>query len=67
MPESEDCGPYETKAEADEDRVGLEKTERWGHLHQFWTSKKKASKQKKIVAEVKKPMKKTAKKKKVNR
>ena len=36
VPECEDCGPYGTKAEADEDRRGLERTEKYGHLKTFW-------------------------------
>jgi len=63
VPESEDCGPYDTKAEAEEDRIGLERTERWGHLHHFYTSDMKATKRKAPVETPKKPPKKTAKRK----
>ncbi len=67
VPESEDCGPYDTKAEAEEGRVGLERTEKWGHLYQFWTSDKRAKK-KPVKKPVKKPTKKkTTKKKRVTR
>ncbi len=39
VPECEDCGPYDTKEEAEEDLKGLERTERWGHLKTFWNGK----------------------------
>ena len=39
VPECEDCGPYDTKAMAEEDMKGLERTERWGHLKTFWNGK----------------------------
>jgi hypothetical protein len=39
-PGGEDCGPYLTKAEADEDRHGLERTLEHGHEKDFWTSRK---------------------------
>ncbi len=38
--EHDDCGPYSTRAEADSDRRGLERVERWGHLRSFWTSER---------------------------
>ncbi len=40
VPECEDCGPYSTSAEADSDRRGLERVDRWGHLRSFWTSER---------------------------
>lgn len=58
VPESEDCGPYDTQPEAVEDMEGLERTERWGHLHQYWTTEKIQEKP------VKKTTKKTTKQKK---
>ena len=33
-----DCGPYRTRAEAEEDRRGLARFYRFGHLRKFWTS-----------------------------
>jgi hypothetical protein len=36
----EDCGPYDTKVEAEETRRGLERFEKWGHLKSFWTGDK---------------------------
>lgn len=35
---SDDCGPYETRAEADEDRGGLERTLKYIDEPGFWTS-----------------------------
>ena len=40
LPDWEDCGPYATKKEAEEDRRGLLRFFRWGHLHKFWTVEK---------------------------
>lgn len=37
VPECEDCGPYDTKAEAEEDRVGLARTEKNMDKRSFWT------------------------------
>ena len=37
VPECEDLGPYDTKAEAVDDQRGLERTERYGHRRSFWT------------------------------
>ena len=39
-PGSEDCGPYATKGEADEDRRGLERTLLYDQEPGFWTSRK---------------------------
>ena len=35
-----DCGPYDTKQEAESDRRGLQRYFRWGHLREFWTTDK---------------------------
>lgn len=40
VPESEDCGPYDTKKEAEEDRVGLARTEKNMDRRAFWTCEK---------------------------
>jgi len=37
IPECEDCGPYDTKAEAEDDQRGLERFEKYGHLRSFCT------------------------------
>jgi len=37
IPESEDCGPYETKSEAEDDRKGLARTEKNMDKRDFWT------------------------------
>lgn len=41
VPECEDCGPYATKADADEDRLGLERTFANWDNRAFWTSDKR--------------------------
>lgn len=41
VPESEDCGPYDTQREAVEDLRGLERTERYGHRRSFWTCERR--------------------------
>ncbi len=33
----EDCGPYDTKAEAEDILRGLKRFDKYGHLHSFWT------------------------------
>jgi hypothetical protein len=38
--ESEDCGPYSSKKEAEEDRVGLARTEKNMDKRPFWTCEK---------------------------
>lgn len=38
--EGEDYGPYDTKAEAEEDRRGLERTMEHWNERRFWTSDK---------------------------
>ena len=40
MPECEDCGPYTTKKEADEDKAGLARTEKNMDKRAFWTCEK---------------------------
>lgn len=40
-PDFADCGPYETRREADDDRRGLERTARYGHERRFWTVEKR--------------------------
>ncbi len=40
VPECEDCGPYDTRAEADSNRRGLERFERWGHKRNYVTSER---------------------------
>ncbi len=37
----DDIGPYETKAEAEDDRKGLSRTDRSGKRHDFWTTEKR--------------------------
>lgn len=37
QPDTPDCGPYTTRAEADDDRRGLERFARWGHKRAFVT------------------------------
>ncbi len=38
MPETDDpLGPYATRAEAESDRRGLERTEKYGHLPKYWS------------------------------
>jgi hypothetical protein len=37
----DDVGPYDTKAEAEDDRKGLARTERSGRRHDFWTTEKR--------------------------
>lgn len=37
LPETDPCGPYDTRAEAESDRRGLERTEKYGHLPKYWT------------------------------
>jgi len=37
----DDIGPYETKAEAEEDRKGLARTDRSGRRRDFWTCERK--------------------------
>lgn len=37
---ADDCGPYDTRKEAEEDRAGLERTMRYGHERRFWTVEK---------------------------
>jgi hypothetical protein len=34
-----DCGPYDTKAEAESDRVGMARFFRHGHKRSFWTGR----------------------------
>jgi len=63
VPESEDCGPYETKPEAEEDREGLERTERWGHLPNYWTCDVKTKRKKTVAKEPETKPVKTAKRK----
>lgn len=33
-----ECGAYDTRREADDDRRGLERTARYGHQRRFWTT-----------------------------
>jgi hypothetical protein len=40
---ADDCGPYATRGEAEEDRAGLERTRRYGHERRFWTVEKRHS------------------------
>jgi hypothetical protein len=40
IPDCQDCGPYDTKAAAEDDRKGMERTEKYGHKRSFWTSTK---------------------------
>jgi hypothetical protein len=40
----QDVGPYNTKAEAEDDRKGLARTERSGKRRDFWTCEKKRKK-----------------------
>ncbi len=42
VPECDDCGPYTTRAEADDDRRGLERFGRWGHKRAFVTCEPQA-------------------------
>ncbi len=37
IPDCDDCGPYSTRAEAEEDQRGLERFAKWGHLRSYWT------------------------------
>jgi hypothetical protein len=39
-PLSVECGPYKTRAEADDDRMGLERTIKYGDDPGFWKSSK---------------------------
>jgi hypothetical protein len=41
VPDCDDCGPYGTKAEADDDRRGLDRYFKYGHLRSFVTSEKR--------------------------
>jgi len=41
VPGGGDCGPYATKAEADEDRRGLERTEKNKDRRSFFTSERR--------------------------
>ncbi len=44
MPEGCDpCGPYRTKADAADDKRGLERTEKYRHERKFWTSEKRSA------------------------
>lgn len=38
---SGECGPYTTKAEAEDDRVGLERTFKHINERTYWTTEKK--------------------------
>ncbi len=40
----EDYGPYSTKAEAEDGIRGLERYDKYGHLHSFWTTDKRPCK-----------------------
>lgn len=42
---ADDCGPYASRSEADEDRRGLERTAMYGHQRRFWTSDRLGSPQ----------------------
>jgi hypothetical protein len=39
-PGCDECGPYNTRAEADDDRCGLERTLEFGDEPDFWTREK---------------------------
>lgn len=39
---ADDCGPYGSRREAEEDRAGLERTRQHGHSRRFWTVEKQA-------------------------
>lgn len=40
LSECEDCGPYDTEADAEKDRLGLERTFANWDKRSFWTSEK---------------------------
>jgi len=37
-PDCPECGPYDTKAEAESDQRGLKRYYKFGHIHSRWTS-----------------------------
>lgn len=45
IPQAPDCGPYSTRAEAEDIQRGFERFARWGHLRPFWTSEPESCKE----------------------